>query len=88
MNRPHAKGDPNPPDDERHPVHSGNVPFVWMRREAAGRGLVFEPEAVTWGPEDIDFGRKDTMTWLWRILEVIRIYHQVSFSGTGKHDWR
>ena len=50
-------------------------------------GLVVDPEIiVTWGPEDIDFSRKDTMTWPCRILKVIHIYHQVSFNGTGKYD--
>ncbi|KAN0094937.1 Uncharacterized alpha/beta hydrolase domain (DUF2235) domain containing protein [Tylopilus felleus] len=88
VSRPHSEEVPNPTDDEPPPVHSGNVPLVWMRREAADKGLVFEPAALTWGPDDVDLGRRDTMKWCWKLFEVVRVRHQVSFSGTGKHDWR
>ena len=58
-----------------------------MTREAAAKGLVFDSEGFSWWPEDVDLGRKDTMGWYW-IFEVLRIRHQVSFSGTGKHEQR
>ena len=88
--RPHTEGALNLTDDESHPVHSGNVPLVWMRREAADRGLLVDPVTSAWHLEDIDFGREDidTMPLYCRILEVIPVYHQVSFSGTGKHERR
>lgn len=69
-------------------VHAGNVPFLWMREEAAAHGLVFESKEFTWDPEDIDFGTIETMTFGWKIAEIFPFRHQVSFSGTGKHKCR
>lgn len=59
-----------------------------MTQEAADKGLVFDPEGFSWWPEDVDLGRKDSMKWYWKIFEVLRIRHQVSFSGIGKHERR
>ena len=59
-----------------------------MSREAAAQGLVSEPEVFGWGPDDVDLGRDDTMNLGYKILEFMPIRHQVSFSGTGKHERR
>lgn len=75
-------------DSGSYPVHAGNVPLLWMRREAAANGLVFKPEVFTWDSEDVDLGREDSMTVGWKFLEMLPIRHQVSFSGTGKHERR
>lgn len=77
-----------PDDSGSYPVHAGNVPLLWMRREAAAHGLVFAPEEFTWDPEDVDKGTKDTMTSGYKFLEILPIRHQVSFSGIGKHERR
>ena len=75
-------------EEERDPVHAGNVPLLWMSREAAARGLVFKLEEFGWGPDDVDLGRVDRMKSWYKFLEFIPIRHQVSFSGTGKHESR
>lgn len=59
-----------------------------MKQEAAASGLVFEPEVFAWVPRDVDFGRKDSLTFFWKVLEIFPVRHQVSFSGTGRHEWR
>jgi hypothetical protein len=59
-----------------------------MSREAAAKGLVFKPEGFGWGPDDVDLGRHDTMNFGYKLLEILPIRHQVSFSGTGKHELR
>ena len=59
-----------------------------MSREAAAKGLGFNPEGFGWGPDDVDLGRHDTMKFWYKLLEIVPIRHQVSFSGTGKHQWR
>ena len=75
--------------DGPDPVHAGNVPLLWMSREAAARGLVFKPEfEFGWGPDDVDLGRVDTMKFGYKFLEIMPICPQVSFSGTGKHERR
>ena len=79
---------PNAISNEYGPVHAGNVPLVWMRREAAANGLVFTPDGFAWNPEDVDLGREDSMSLAWRFFECLPFFHQVSFSGTGKHKWR
>ena len=55
-------------DDDLGPyaVHAGNVPLVWMQREAADKGLVFKSKGFAWDPEDIGFGRRDALTSRWR----------------------
>ena len=59
-----------------------------MSREAAANGLVFKPERFGWGPDDVDLGRVDTMNPGYKVLEIMPIRHQVSFSGTGKYERR
>ncbi|KAI9569164.1 hypothetical protein HD554DRAFT_619999 [Boletus coccyginus] len=76
------------PPEKLVPVHAGNVPLLWMRREAEAEGLVFESERFAWHPEDVDLGRKDTMNHAWKFFEILPIRHQISFSGTGKHQRR
>jgi len=88
MSRPHTEVIPNLVVDGHGPVHAGNVPLVWMRREAEAEGLVLESQRFSWYPEDVDLGREDTMTWFWPVLEFLPIRHQTSFSGTGKHQSR
>jgi hypothetical protein len=75
-------------DDGPDPVHAGNVPLLWMSGEAAANGLVFEQEGFGWGPDDVDLGRVDTMNLGYKVLEIMPIRHQVSFSGAGKHERR
>ena len=77
-------------DDDLGPyaVHAGNVPLVWMQREAADKGLVFKSKGFTWGPEDVESRTRNTMSLGWKIFEILPVRHQVSFSGTGKHKWR
>lgn len=65
-------------DDPGHPAHAGNAPLLWMRLEAAAKGLVFKPEEFIWDSEDVDLGRMDTMTFGWKFLEMLPIRHQVS----------
>ena len=59
-----------------------------MRQEAAAHGLVFEPKEFAWDPKDVDFGTRNSMSSGWKIFEIVPIRHQVSFSGTGKHERR
>ena len=75
-------------DDDAYPVHAGNVPLLWMSREAAAKGLVVKSEVFDWGPDDVNFGRNDSMDPGYKFLEIMPIRHQVSFSGTGKHERR
>lgn len=86
--RPHDKMDRHSKGNGPSALHAGSVPLLWMRREAAANGLVFKPEEFAWSPEDIDFGTRNTMTSWWRILEILPIRHQISFSGLGKHKRR
>lgn len=88
MSRGRIQLDSEDDDSGSYTVHAGNVPLLWMRREAATNGLVFKPEEFTWDPEDVDLGRQDSMTGFWKFFEKLPIRHQVSFSGTGKHEWR
>ena len=76
-------------DDRPDPVHAGNVPLLWMSREAAAKGLVFKPEfGFGWGPDAVDLGRVDIMKFGYKFLEFMPNRYQVSFSGTGKNEWR
>ena len=77
-------------DDNAVPytVHAGNVPLVWMRQEAAAKGLVFDLGEFSWDPQDVDFGTRDSMTLTWKIIELFPTRHQVSFTGTGRHEMR
>ena len=75
-------------NNEHNPVHAGNVPLLWMRREAEAKGLVFTSERSAWHPEDVALGRRDAMNVAWKFCEILPIRHQISFSGTGKHEWR
>ena len=77
-----------PVDDDPCAVHAGNVPLLWMSGEAAAKGLVFKPQGFGWGPDDVDLGRDDTMQPWSKLLEIMPIRHQVSFSGTGKYGRR
>lgn len=54
-----------------------------MYREAAERGLELRPTDVTWGPDDIDFGTRNSMSTAWRFFEYLAIRHQVSYGGPG-----
>ena len=72
-------------EDEDYAFHAGNISLLWMRRQAAAQGLVFRSEEIVWCPDDVDFGREDTMNPWWKTLEFLPIRHQVSFGGTGKH---
>lgn len=40
-------------DDNHNPyiVYAGNVSLLWMRRDAAANGLVFNPEESAWDIE-------------------------------------
>ena len=55
-----------------------------MRREAVANGLVLEPTDIVWVPDDLDFGIVDSMAIVWRIIELMPIKHQVSFTGAGE----
>ena len=82
---------PTDSEDDRagpYAIHAGNVPLVWMRREAGDKGLVFKSKEFTWDPEDVEFGTRKMMSLGWKIFEIFPIRHQVSFSGAGKHKWR
>ena len=60
---------PTDSEDDRagpYAIHAGNVPLVWMRREAADKGLVFKSKEFTWDPEDVDFGTRGALTSRWR----------------------
>ena len=59
-----------------------------MSREAAANGLIVKSKGFNWGPDDVDLGRLDTMKFGYKLLEIMPIRHQVSFSGTGKHERR
>ena len=68
------------------PHHAGNVSLLWMQCEAFQQGLEFKPVDYTWVVEDIRYGRCDSLTAGWRLLEsAFPFRHQVSFSGTGKN---
>ena len=69
-------------------AHAGNAPFLWMRQEAAIHDLKLGQREFTWDPKDIDFGQISSMTPVWKMAEMLPIRHQVSFSGTGKHERR
>ena len=69
-------------------IQAGNVPLVWMRQEAAAKGLVFDPEEFAWDPQDVDFGTRNSMTFPWKMFELLPTRHQVSFTGAGRHKWR
>lgn len=56
-----------------------------MKHEAAANGLVFEPEEFSWDPEDVELGRKDSISFGYGIVEILPVRHQVSFSGAGIH---
>ena len=86
--RPHTEAVFDPAGDDPYPVHAGNVPLLWMSREAAVQGLVFKSEGFDCGPDDVDLGRDDPMNRLWKFLEMIPIRHQVSFSDIRKHERR
>ena len=61
---------------------------MWMRREAFASGLVLKPGHVLWTDEDLDLGTVDSMTFYWKLVELIPVLHQVSFSGTGENGHR
>ena len=61
-NRSYDGGIPHPTEDEHYAAHAGNTPFLWMRREAAANGLVFKSEEMAWCPDDVGFGREDTVS--------------------------
>ena len=86
--RPHTEAVPDPAGDDPYPVHAGNVPLLWMSREAAANGLDVKSEGFGWGPDDVDLGRHDTMNFGYKLLEIMPIRHQVSFNGTGEHKRR
>ncbi|KAI9569194.1 hypothetical protein HD554DRAFT_2020868 [Boletus coccyginus] len=74
--------------DVHYLFHAGHVPLLWMRREASAKGLILNPEDITWIPDDVSHGRVDSMKAAWWPFEVVPTRHQVSFSGTGEHKWR
>ena len=90
VDRPHDGMYAYSQDDDSmpYPVHAGNVPLVWMRQEAAAKGLVFNLEEFAWDPQDVDFRTRNSMGPAWSFLELLPIRHQVSFTGTGRHERR
>ncbi|KIJ60018.1 hypothetical protein HYDPIDRAFT_190199 [Hydnomerulius pinastri MD-312] len=56
-----------------------------MRQEASSSGLILKPTDLVWMPDDLDFGTSDSMSIPWRLVEIIPIKHQVTFSGSGEN---
>ncbi|KAF9236358.1 hypothetical protein BU15DRAFT_50213 [Melanogaster broomeanus] len=67
---------------------AGNVSLLWMRREASAKGLILKPTDVVWVPDDLDFGTSNSMSSIWKAVEIVPIKHQVSFSGAGEDSRR
>ena len=65
--------------------NAGNVSLMWMRREVYACGLLLKPGDVLWTDEDLDFGTTDSMSLLWKLVEMLPVLHQVSFSGCGEN---
>ena len=70
------------------PFHAGNVSLMWMRCEAETSGLRLKPEHVLWTNDDIDFGTHNSMSPFWKLVEILPVSHQVSFSGSGGNAFR
>ena len=56
-----------------------------MRREASTSGLVLKPGDILWTDEDLDLGATNSISLLWKLVEILPLRHQVSFSGPGRN---
>ncbi|KAH7928799.1 hypothetical protein BV22DRAFT_182974 [Leucogyrophana mollusca] len=64
---------------------AGNVSLLWMRQEASSSGLILKPTDIVWMPDDLDSGTSNSMSSAWKLVEILPIRHQVSFSGSGEN---